>query len=52
MNKIENDYEYNEEGLKRNRIVILIIALCLGFATFPNLSMSFFFKDDLKFDPA
>lgn len=43
---------FDEGGVKRNRIVILMIAVCLGFATFPNLSMSYFFKDDLNLNPA
>ena len=46
-NEVKEEFEYNEAGLKRNRIVILIIAVSLGFATFPNLSMNLFFKDDL-----
>ena len=29
-----------------------MIALSLGFSTFPNLSMNYFFKDVLKLDPA
>jgi hypothetical protein len=32
--------------------VILMIAVCLGFATFPSLSMNKFFKDELKLEPA
>ena len=30
----------------------MIIALSIGFSTFPNLSMYYFFKDNLKLDPA
>ena len=35
------------ESSCRNRVAIVIIALSLGFQTFPNLSMSYFFKDVL-----
>ena len=38
--------------MQRNRIAIAIIALSLGFQTFPNLAMSFFFKDDLNLNIA
>ena len=33
-------------------MVILIIALCLGFSTFPNLSINYFFKDVLHLNPS
>ena len=36
----------------KNRIVIYIIAISLGFQTFPSLSMRYFFKDDLGIQPA
>ena len=36
----------------RNRTAIFLIAFSLGFATFPNLAISFFFKDVLKLNPA
>ena len=31
--------------------MILIIALCLGFSSFPTLSINYFFKDVLHLDP-
>lgn len=39
-------------GQARNRVAIVVIALSLGFQTFPNLSMSYFFKDDLHLNIA
>jgi len=33
-------------------ITIIIIALSLGFSSFPTLSINYFFKDELKLDPA
>lgn len=37
--------------LQVNRRAYQIIAISLGFQVFPQLSMNFFFKDDLKLDP-
>jgi hypothetical protein len=45
-------YEFSESGLRRNRIVILMIAVCLGFATFPSYAMNMFFMEDLHLEPA
>jgi hypothetical protein len=36
----------------RNRVAIVTVSLSLGFATFPNMAMSFFFKDTLGLDVA
>jgi len=44
--------EGSEWALTRNRVAINVIALSLGFAVFPSLAMSYFFKDTLKLDLA
>lgn len=36
----------------RNRFAIIIISLSLGFATFPNMAMMYFFKDTLHLNIA
>jgi hypothetical protein len=41
-----------EEPHWRNRIAIIIISLSLGFATFPNMAMMYFFKDTLHLNIA
>jgi len=45
------DILWTEKSYKRNQIAIIVIALSLGCATFPNLSINYFFKDDLNLDP-
>ena len=37
---------------RRNQIVIFIISFSLGLSAFPQMSFSFFFKNDLNLDPA
>ena len=34
----------------RNRTAMVLVALSLGFQEFPNLAISYFFKDDLHLD--
>lgn len=46
------EVEGADEFESRNRIVIYIIAISLGFQVFPSLSMRYFFKDELGIQPA
>ena len=52
--KKTNEVEEDEDKIvcSRNHITILIIAFMLGVQTFPLLSMSYFFKDELKLGPS
>ena len=50
--KINNNNNNNNNESIRNKLSYLILTITISFSIFPNLALTFFFKDTLKLSPS